>query len=379
MPSRHDYAREAAGRARLRFNHRHPSLSAKESHVVSFAPAEKEPDNEVKSVDPGEHHPLKRTSTSIETTKSFGVGTSEDNLNEYLELHVPNEIKCGMLYPHQIHIERAMTELTCTTTSMSTFDSGDDTKLAGEDNRDFSQNNQVQLKLYHASEANVLTANSYNNPRRMQDWTINESDKSRMISTQHIPTRNSSQHQYDQLKNTAVVKSPSESEYDTYDDEDDDYDDNDYYDSVTLMESRTHSYQRTISGRSRSKKLSLLSGIGVEVGSDFKQLSTPRNVSCSLTSVIGDVILGFTPSPTNDTTSRTSPFDTIVSIFFLQAMMSALILILIHCLLYKRTFMCNPSRVFHSGSDKFTLLDDWSVEFGSRGESDDDESMNQFG
>ena len=59
MPSRHDYAREAAGRARLRFNHRHPSLSAKESHVVSFAPAEKEPDNEVKSVDPGEHHPLR--------------------------------------------------------------------------------------------------------------------------------------------------------------------------------------------------------------------------------------------------------------------------------------------------------------------------------
>jgi hypothetical protein len=83
------------------------------------------------------------------------------------------------------------------------------------------------------------------------------------------------------------------------------------------MESRTHSYQRTISGRSKSKKLSLLSGIGVEVR---EQLSTPRNVSCSLTSVIGDVIsdviLGFTPSPTNDTTSRTSPFDTIVSIFF---------------------------------------------------------------
>jgi hypothetical protein len=37
--------------------------------------------------------------------------------------------------------------------------------------------------------------------------------------------------------------------------------------------------------------------------------------------------------------------------------------------------MCNPSRVFHSDCDKFTLLDDWSVEFGSRGESDDDDSM----
>ena len=314
MPSSHDYGREAAGRARLRFNRRHPSLSAKESHVVSFAPAEKEPDNEVKLVDPSEHHPLKRTNTSIETAKSFGVGTNEDNLNEYLEVHVPHEVKCDM-YPHQIHIERTMTELTCTTASMSTFDSGDDTKLAGEDNRDFSQNNQVQLKMYRASEANVFTAKSYN-ARHSQDSIIDESDDSRMISTQHIPTRHPSQHQYDQLKNTAVVKSPSESEYDTYDDDDDDYDDNDYYDSVTLMESRTHSYQRTIAGRSKSKKLSLLSGIGVEVS----LLSTPRNVSCSLTSVIGDVIgdviLGFTPSPTNDTTSRTSPFDTIVSIFF---------------------------------------------------------------
>ena len=37
--------------------------------------------------------------------------------------------------------------------------------------------------------------------------------------------------------------------------------------------------------------------------------------------------------------------------------------------------MCNPSRVFHSGSDKFTGLDDWSVEFGSQGESNDDDSM----
>jgi hypothetical protein len=323
MQSRHDYGREAAGRARLRFNRRHPLLSAKESPNRK----EKEPDNEVKSVDPGEHNPLNRTSsTSIETAKSFGVGTSKDDLNEYLEVHVPNEIKCGMLYPHQMHIERVMTDLTCTTASMSTFDSGEDTKLAGEDNNlDFySQSNELQMKMYHASEANVLTTKSYT-PRHMQDcWTINESDKSRMIPTQHIPTGNSSHHQHDHeniLREGALVKFPSE-------------DDNDCYDSVSLMESRTHSYQRTISGMSKNKKLSLISGIGVEVGSDFKceQLSSPSNVSCSLMSTIGDVILGFTQSPTNDTTPRTcpfdmivttprtSPFDTIVSIFFLRAM-----------------------------------------------------------
>lgn len=188
-------------------------------------------------------------------------------------MHVParkdsdttwTEEKCGMFYPHQIHTEREMTYLTCSTTSMSIFDNGNNTKLAGEDNRDFSQNNQVQLKMYFASEANVLTAKSYN-PRHMQDLTINESDKFRMIYTMHIPNRNSSQHQYDQmnkLKDGALVQSPSESEFDTYDDDnddvddDDDYDDNDYYDSVTLVESRTHSYQRTIFGTSRSKKLS---------------------------------------------------------------------------------------------------------------------------
>lgn len=75
MPSRHDYGREAAGRARLRFNHLHPLLSAKESPGRK----EKELDNDVILIDPSEYYPLKRTSTSNKTTKSFGVGNSEDS------------------------------------------------------------------------------------------------------------------------------------------------------------------------------------------------------------------------------------------------------------------------------------------------------------
>ena len=145
-----------------------------------------------------------------------------------------------------------------------------------------------------------------------------DSSSSRLRSTSYSPTRfPSGLHCCDwknDLRKVALVKSASES--------DDDSDD----DSVKRMESVTHTFQKTRSVTSRNSKVSAipLSGIGVEIGmSDYNKdddqdhrVNTPRNVSCSLTSFIEDII-GF--SPTNDCgdTSRRSPFDVIVSILFM--------------------------------------------------------------
>jgi hypothetical protein len=219
----------------------------------------------------------------------------------------------------------------------------------------------------------------------------------RFSSTSYTPTSNSPRLQHfdrkNDLRKVSLMKSASESDYDSDDD------------SVKRMESVTHTYQRNLSVTNRNSKVSAipLSGIGVDVGmSEFNKddeqyhcVNTPREAyaSCSLTSFIGEIV-GLSPVNESGSTSTRSPFDVIVSIpyTFMYATLRKEISshpFHRHYLRTKRNVFCSPNRVPNAGSEKDDRdirksakddvasvdADDWSQEHGVRSESDDDESM----
>ncbi|KAL9181237.1 hypothetical protein ACHAXT_010042 [Thalassiosira profunda] len=135
-------------------------------------------------------------------------------------------------------------------------------------------------------------------------------------------------------------------------------------DSVKQMEFMTHTFQRHdngANGRYKSKPGPLCFGVDVKSPLEEEGAATPRNASCSFSSVIGE-ILGVTPPRSGNTPTRTS--------------LSPLVDVM-------KSIICSPDRMPNTGSAKKMTKrrsqkanndDDWSVGVDVRSEYSDDRS-----